>query len=47
LASFERYLLTERALAAGTVRGYVDHSRWFLNEPAQAGWRIVCTLTVT
>jgi integrase/recombinase XerD len=30
LASFETYLLTERALAAGTVRGYVDHARRFL-----------------
>jgi integrase/recombinase XerD len=31
LASFERYLFSERGLAAGTVRGYVDHARWFLN----------------
>ncbi len=30
LASFETYLLTERALAPGTVRGYVDHARRFL-----------------
>jgi integrase/recombinase XerD len=30
LASFERYLLTERALATGTVRGYVSHARRFL-----------------
>lgn len=30
LASFETYLLTERALASGTVRGYVDHARRFL-----------------
>jgi integrase len=30
LASFERYLLTERALATGTVRGYVSHARQFL-----------------
>jgi integrase/recombinase XerD len=28
--SFERYLLIERALASGTVRGYVDHARRFL-----------------
>ena len=27
LASFERYLLAERALATGTVRGYVGHER--------------------
>jgi integrase/recombinase XerD len=31
LASFERYLLGERALAEGTVRGYVVHARWFLD----------------
>ncbi|MGI8810335.1 MAG: tyrosine-type recombinase/integrase [Acidimicrobiales bacterium] len=30
LASFERYLLAERGLASGTVRGYVDHARRFL-----------------
>jgi integrase/recombinase XerD len=30
LASFERYLLTERGLAAGTVRGYVGHARGFV-----------------
>jgi site-specific recombinase XerD len=30
LASFESYLLSERALASGTVRGYVDHARRFL-----------------
>jgi len=31
LCSFERYLLSERALASGTVRGYVDHARKFLD----------------
>jgi integrase len=31
LASFERYLLSERALTAGTVRGYVAHARRFLD----------------
>jgi integrase/recombinase XerD len=31
LASFERYLLGERALAEGTVHGYVVHARWFLD----------------
>lgn len=31
LCSFERYLLVERALASGTVRGYVDHARKFLD----------------
>ena len=30
LASFERYLLAERGLAAGTVRGYVRHAARFL-----------------
>jgi integrase len=30
LALFESYLLRERALARGTVRGYVDHARRFL-----------------
>ena len=30
LASFERYLLTERGLAAGTVRGYMRHARRFV-----------------
>ena len=31
LASFERYLLAERGLAAGTVGGYVTHARGFLD----------------
>ena len=31
LASFERYLLGERALAEGTASGYVMHARWFLD----------------
>jgi integrase/recombinase XerD len=31
LALFERYLLAERALATGTVRGYVSHARRFLD----------------
>jgi integrase/recombinase XerD len=30
LESFEGYLLAERGLAPGTVRGYVDHARRFL-----------------
>lgn len=30
LGSFERYLLVERGLAPGTIRGYVDHARRFL-----------------
>ncbi|MQA82217.1 MAG: tyrosine-type recombinase/integrase [Streptosporangiales bacterium] len=31
LCSFERYLLVERGLASGTVRGYVDHARKFFD----------------
>jgi site-specific recombinase XerD len=31
LAGFERFLLSERGLAAGTTRGYVRHARWFLD----------------
>jgi site-specific recombinase XerD len=31
LAGFRRYLLVERGLAAGTVRGYVDNARRFLD----------------
>lgn len=31
LASFERYLIAERGLAAGTVCGYVTHARRFLD----------------
>lgn len=31
LACFGRYLLGERALAEGTVHGYVMHARWFLD----------------
>jgi integrase/recombinase XerD len=31
LASFERYLFAERGLAAGTIRGYVTHTRRFLD----------------
>lgn len=31
LASFERYLLAERGLTAGTVAGYLGHARRFLD----------------
>lgn len=31
LASFERYLLSERGLSPGTVRGYVRHARRFVD----------------
>jgi site-specific recombinase XerD len=37
LASFERYLLTERGLAAGTVRGYVRHARRFVDGHSPSG----------
>jgi integrase/recombinase XerD len=30
LSSFERYLMSERGLAAGTIVGYVAHARWFV-----------------
>ena len=30
LSSFERYLVSERGLAAGTVVGYLRHARWFV-----------------
>lgn len=36
-ALFEHYLLEERGLAAGTVRGYVDHARRFLDGLGEAG----------
>lgn len=37
LASFARYLLTERGLAAGTVRGYVRHARRFVGGLSPSG----------
>jgi site-specific recombinase XerD len=37
LDSFGRYLLVERGLANGTVRGYVDRSRRFLSDVAGIG----------
>jgi len=37
LASFERYLLTERGLVAGTVRGYVRHARRFVDGLSPSG----------
>ena len=30
LSSFERYLVSERGLAAGTIVGYLAHARWFV-----------------
>jgi site-specific recombinase XerD len=37
LASFERYLLVERGLAPGTVRGYLAHARSFLEGLGSGG----------
>lgn len=37
MASFERYLLAERGLAAGTVRGYVRHGRRFVDGLVPSG----------
>jgi integrase/recombinase XerD len=37
LASFERYLLAERGLAVGTVRGYVTHASGFLDGLSSVG----------
>jgi site-specific recombinase XerD len=37
LESFERYLLVERGLAAGTVRGYVRHARRLLDGRSRTG----------
>jgi integrase/recombinase XerD len=36
LAAFHRYLLSERALAVGTARGYVSHARRFLGQVSPA-----------
>ena len=37
LDAFERYLLCERGLAAGTVRGYVSHARRFIDGLSPSG----------
>ncbi|MDH3682759.1 MAG: hypothetical protein OEV40_22730, partial [Acidimicrobiia bacterium] len=37
LASFERHLLAERGLTAGTIRGYVRHARQLLDGLASSG----------
>lgn len=37
LAAFERYLVGERGLAAGTIAGYVAHARRFLEGLAASG----------
>jgi integrase/recombinase XerD len=47
LARFERYLLGERALAAGTACGYVGHARRFLGGLSPAGLAGVTAAEVT
>ena len=37
LASFEHYLLSERGLTSGTVRGYVSHARRFMDRFSSIG----------
>jgi hypothetical protein len=37
LARFGHYVLAERGLAAGTVRGYVSHARRFVDELSSIG----------
>ena len=37
LSSFERYLVSERGLAAGTIVGYLAHARWFVDGLAPDG----------
>ncbi len=45
--SFGRYLLSERGLSAGTVRGYVAHARRFVAGLAPGGLRHVTPAEVT
>ncbi len=47
LCAFEHYLLRERGLAAGTVRGYLDHARRFLDGLGEAGLKGVGPSAVT
>ena len=47
LASFERYLVSERGLAAGTIVGYVSHARWFLDGLGSDGVAGLCAAEVT
>lgn len=37
LGSFERYLVSERGLAAGTIVGYLAHARWFVEGLGSGG----------
>lgn len=47
LGSFERYLLSERGLATGTVVGYVAHARRFLDGLPSSGVSAVTAAEVT
>ena len=47
LVSFERYLASERGLAAGTIVGYVWHARWFLEGLGRDGVAGLSTADVT
>jgi site-specific recombinase XerD len=47
LGSFERYLVSERGLAAGTIVGYVMHVRWFLEGLGREGVAGLCAADVT
>ena len=47
MGSFLRYLLSERGLSAGTVRGYVDHAMRFVAGLAPGGLRQVTPAEVT
>jgi len=37
LSSFERYLVSERGLAPGTIVGYLRHARWFVEGLGREG----------
>ena len=37
LSSFERYLVSERGLAGGTIVGYLAHARWFVEGLGSGG----------
>ncbi len=47
IGSFGRYLLSERGLSAGTIRGYVDRARRFVAGLAPGGLRRVTSAEVT
>ncbi len=47
LASFERYLVSEGGLAAGTIVGYLAHARWFVDGLGRDGVAGLSTAEVT